>query len=278
MADAEKDLVTAYFQKAEEDHTDMNLIFMLDMCQICTVRAPCVMIKNRHFVVRVPLDRLKDKQIIWGGEVHGYFSVRTTDSKTIHFRSRLARIYNAPPDSLFLVMPLPPHIDHEQRRNSRRVDIDRDSASGFGVWYGSLEGGNDKSLPQQIWRPFENEECELGELSASGMRLDFQSDNPLVNQLVIDTPVLLKGDFGSKGKPMPLFILGKVVRKMPRKDKEGLMSVGCHFNSFRKTASAEGELWFKADPSEGIAVVSQWLGRNFRGTSSLSHAEDKNKQ
>lgn len=268
---SQKERITLYFQKALEDHTHINLIFMMDMCQFCNIQAPLTMIKNRHFVLRVPLETVKEDKIIWGAEVHGYFSVRLDDKETIHFKSQLVRIYNAPPDSLFLVLPLPGHVDHEQRRNSRRVDLDPDKADGFGVWYGSLEGGDENELPQQIWRPFHDEDCELGELSASGMRLDFSEENPLVNQLAVDTPVLLKGDFGSKGRPNPLFILGNVVRKMPRKDKPGLMSVGCHFFSWRKVVGAENDRWFKADEMEGIATVSQWLMRNFRGSSSLAH-------
>lgn len=276
MADAEqKDLVTFYFQKAYEDKVDVTLMFIMDMCQFANLRAPLVMIKNRHFVLRVPLQTLKDAKIIWGADINGYFSVRTDDRKTIHFKSRLVRIYNAPPDSMFLVLPLPTHIDHEQRRNSRRVDLDPDSADGFGVWYGSLEGGNENELPQHVWCPFKESECELGELSASGMRLDFAADNPLMMQLAIDTPVLLKGDFGSKGHPQQLFILGTVVRKMPRKDKEGLMSVGCHFFSWRKVVGGDNERWFKADDQEGIALVSQWLMRNFKGSSSLAHTNNK---
>lgn len=257
--------VLSYFQKAQEDQVDINLLFLMDMCQFSAVHAPCVMIKNRHFVVRVPLEKLKEQQLIWGADVNGYFTVRTDDRRTIHFKSKLVRLYNAPPDSMFLIFPIPSHVDYEQKRNSRRVDINRETAGGFGVWYGSLEGGDETSLPQQIWRPFENEDCQLGELSASGMRLDFDANNELVDQLAMDTPVLLKGDFGSPGKSLPIFILGTVVRKMPRRDKEGLMSVGCHFNSWRKVLGNDTR-WFKADPREGIGFVSRWLGRNFRGS------------
>ncbi len=271
--DLQADRITFYFQKAIEDHVDINLMIFMDMCQFSSFRAPCVMIKNRHFVMRVPLQTVKEKQIIWGADVNGYFSLRLDDKETIHFKSKLVRIYNAPPDSLFLVMPLPKQLDHSQRRNSRRVDIGQDDADNFGVWYGSLEGGNENELPQQIWRPFNESGCFLGELSASGMRLDFSADNPLMRLLTIDTPVLLKGNFGSATRPQSIFILGAVVRKMPRKDKEGLMSVGCHFTSWRKINGIENESWFKADEMEGIAIVSQWLMRNFRGSSSLGHIQ-----
>lgn len=275
MADIdERELVTSFFQKAYEDQVEINLIFLMDMCQFASLRAPCVMIKNKHFVVRVPLEKLKEQQIIWGADVNGYFTVRTDDRRTIHFKSKLVRIYNAPPDSMFLIFPIPRQVDYEQKRHSRRVDIDRDTAHGFGVWYGSMEGGDTTTLPQQVWRPFENEDCELGELSASGMRLDFDSNNQLVSQLSLDTPVLLKGDFGTPAKPMPIFILGVVIRKMPRRDKEGLTSLGCHFYSWRKVEGQDVR-WFKADPQEGIASVSQWLSRNFRGSSSLAHKDKK---
>lgn len=267
--------VAYYFHKAYEDKVEVNLIFLMDMCQFSAIHAPCVMIKNKHFVLRVPMETLQDTQIVWGAEVNGYFTIRIDDAETIHFKSKLVRIYNAPPDSMFLVLPLPKYIDHEQRRNSRRVDLDPTHAGGFGVWYGSLEGGDEKELPQQVWRPFEDSECELGELSASGMRLDFSGDNPLVQQLALDTTVLLKGDFGAKNHPQELFILGTVVRKMPRKDKLGLMSIGCHFNSWRRVPGGDNERWFKADEQEGIAIVSQYLIRNFKGTSAVSEQKPK---
>lgn len=264
-----QDKINEFFNKAHEDQVMINLMFMMDMCQFSIVQGQCTMIKNKHFVVRVPMATLKEKQIIWGADVNGYFSVRTDDRHIIHFKSKLVRLYNAPPDAMFLIFPLPKTIDAEQRRNSRRVDLDSASAEAFGVWYNSLEGGDDLSLPKQVWKEFHQDDCDLGELSASGMRLDFQSSHPLVNTLAIDTIVLLRGDFGTKTRPQPLFVLGTVVRKMPRKDKEGLMSVGCHFTSWRKVSGPDSEQWFKADPQEGIAIISTWLGRNFRGSSSL---------
>lgn len=264
---AESEELEFYFEKACEDRVEIYLMFLLDKCQFSSVHGPCTMIKNRHFVVRVPLEQIRHTQIIWGAEVSGYFTVRTEDLKTIHFRSRLVRLYNAPPDSLYLILPLPKKYDFGQRRNSRRVEIDPANAEAFGIWYGSMEGGDMESIPQQIWKPFRNDDCELGELSASGMRLDFQSDNNLINQLTIDDPILLKGNFGTESKPAPLFVLGSIVRKMSRKDAEGLMSVGCRFRSWRKIDGRANERWFRASEQEGIAQISQWVGRNFHSLS-----------
>lgn len=262
MADeAKAEKIAAYFDRAYADKVDINLTFMLDKCQFSSLRAPCVMVKKGYFVVQTPIRKVQNEKIIWGAEVEGFFTVRLDDTETIHFRTRLARIYNAPPDSLYLTMPLPNSIDYGQRRHSKRVNIDRNSAAGFGIWYGSMEGGNAEHIPQQIWRPFENEDCQLAEFSASGMRLDLKEDNPLLGKLALDDPILLKGDFGTKSQPRPLFVLGSVVRKMPRRDREGWISIGCRFRSWRKILGPEGERWFKADNLEGIPLINQWLVR-----------------
>lgn len=271
----EKDKIAAYFEKAYEDRVDINLMFLLDKCQFSELRAPCVMVKNRHFVVRAPLEKLRHEQIIWGAEVDGFFTVRLDDTETIHFKTRLVRIYNAPPDSMFLTFPFPRTIDYHQRRQSKRVNVDRHSAEGFGIWYGSMEGGDLEHIPQQIWRPFENDQCELAEFSASGLRIDLKADNPLTSKLVLDTPILLKGDFGSRGKPQPIFVLGTVVRKMPRKDRDNWTSIGCHFRSWRKIQGNDTEHWFKADPAEGIALINQWLIRYSMRTPSRAHLEEQ---
>lgn len=257
----QRELAESYFQKANEDNVDIQLLFLLDKCHFSLIKGRCVMLKNRHFVVRIPLEKLENQQIIWGADVEGYFSVRTDDIKPVHFRSRLVRMFNAPPDSMFLIFPIPERIDHEERRNSRRVNIDRESAHGFGIWYGALEGGDMNSIPAQVWKPLENSDCELGELSASGMRLDFSQNNPIANMLQIGDPILLKGDFGTDAKPAPIFVVGSVARKMPRIDAQGYMSVGCHFTSFRHILGQNAQRWFRAHPQEGIGLINQWLRR-----------------
>lgn len=266
--------IEAYFQKAHEENVEITITFLLDKCQFSIIRGPCVMVKRGYFVIRVPLERIRKEQIIWGAAVNGFFTIRMDDTETIHFKSRLVRLYNAPPDSMFLAFPLPSSIDQGQRRHSKRVDIDRDYAEGFGIWYGSMEGGDMEHIPQQIWRPFEDGQCELAEFSASGMRLDLKADNPLLGKLALDDPILLKGDFGSRAKPQPLFVLGNIVRKMPRKDREGCMSLGCRFRSWRKIKGPEGERWFKADPTDGIPLINQWLIRYSVGVPSRAHLEE----
>lgn len=257
----EAEKIDRLFQKAYEDNVDINLMFLLDKCQFADVRGPCVMVKNRHFVVRIPLAELDRTQIVWGAEVDGYFAVRIDDLKPVHFRSRLVRMYNAPPDSMFLIFPYPEHIDHEERRNSRRVNIDRESAHGFGVWYGMLEGGDLTAIPKQVWRALENSECELGEISASGMRLDFAPGAAIANTISAGDRILLKGDFGTEARPSPVFVLGTVARKMPRRDREGWTEVGVHFGSFRHLLGQNSERWFRAHPQEGIGLINQWLRR-----------------
>lgn len=277
MADAEKeDRIAAYFVRACDDRVDINLTFLLDKCQFSSLRGPCVMVKKGYFVVQTPIKKVQNEKLIWGADVEGFFTVRLDDTETIHFKSKLVRIYNAPPDSLYLTMPLPKSIDHGQRRHSKRVSIDRHSASGFGIWYGSMEGGNAEHIPQQIWRPFENEDCQLAEFSASGMRLDLKDDNPLLGKLALDAPILLKGDFGARGKPQPLFVLGSVVRKMPLREREGWMSIGCRFRSWRKVAGPESERWFKSDAQEGIPLINQWLIR-YALMPSRAHLEEAKK-
>lgn len=258
----EAETIDELFQKAYEDNVNIQLMFLLDKCQFSSISGPCVMVKNRHFVVRIPLAELENEQIIWGADVDGYFTVRTDDLKPIHFRSKLVRLYNGPPDSMFLIFPYPEHVDHEERRSSRRVNIDRDSAHGFGIWCGALEGGDISSIPRQVWRPLENSECQIGELSASGMRLDFKEQSPLASSISIGDAVLLKGDFGSDARPAPVFVIGNVARKLPRKDENGLISIGCHFNSFRQLLGPNSERWFRAHPQEGIGLINQWLRRH----------------
>lgn len=273
MAD-QSEQIAEYFKKAQEEQAMVSLSFLFDKCKFSEIRAPCVMVKNNYFVVRAPVEQIKREKIIWGADVEGYLTVRMDDTETIHFRSRLARMYNAPPDAMFLMLPLPRSFDHGQRRHSKRVSIDRDSSDGFGVWYGSMEGGDLEHIPQQIWRPFENGECELAEFSASGLRIDMKADNPLAAKLNIDDPILVKGDFGTKSKPQPLFVLGSVARKMPQRGRDGWVSIGCHFRSWRKINGNDGERWFKADGSDGIALINQWLIRYSLGSPSRAHQEE----
>lgn len=255
--------VDYYFNLAIEQGTDFNLFFLLDRCPISHVHAPCVKVKNRHFVARAELEEIERNPIVWGADVRGYFTVRDNDVVNCHFTTRLARIYNGPLNSLYLVFPLPGVIDHNQRRFSRRVNIDRETASEFGIWTATLEGGDAETLPQAKWRPLHNYECELGELSASGLRLDVREDTALCERMGINDLILLKGDFGRPGKPFPLFVVGTVVRRMPKPDSEGIICFGCHFISWRKVAAREGQTWFKADPEEGIGQIAQWISRNF---------------
>lgn len=277
MADAPgSESVAQLFQLAIEQEVRVNLTFLMDLCQFSIITGQFAFFKNRHFGVRADLRQLREKQVIWGADVDGFFAVRTElDRQVVHFKSKLVRLYNAPPDSMYLIFPLPAYVDDAQRRHSRRVELGRESSASLQAWYGVMEGGDQVGLPQQVWKSLRENQCEIGELSPSGMRLDFQADNAISGQLLVDTPILLKGEFGPKSKQDQLFVLGTIVRRMSRKDKDGIMSVGCHFFRWRRIAGADSETWFKADPQDGIALISQWLRNPYRGISRPSQEEQK---
>lgn len=264
MADPNRDDTSYYFNLARADYAVINLFFYLDKCELSHVRGTCVMIKNGHFVVRVPLKELDDHPVVWGCEVQGYFSVRDVDIVHCHFKSRLARLYNGPPDSMYLIFPLPLTIDHNQRRFSKRVNLAGDVSEGFRLWHGAMEGGGPDSLPEMRWLGLEKSFCVLAELSASGMRLEMPENSPFCARLSVNDLVLLKGDFGAPGKLSPLFVLGVIIRKMPKLEMEDVMCIGCHFLSWRKVEGRPGQTWFRADTQEGIGAIAQWLARNYR--------------
>lgn len=255
------------FTLARSQGVPINLVFLLDKCEVSRFAAPCIMIKNGHFVIRAELEQLAQHPIIWGSEVSGYFVI-VDDGKpvTCHFLTKLVRIYNGPLNSVYLVFPLPDALDHNQRRFSKRVNLDRESTEGFGVWYGRLVNGGPEALPELFWTPLENEECELSELSASGMRLDALESCPLSYSCLHD-PLLLKGDFGRPGEPNPLFVRGVIVRSMAKPDAEGVTSYGCHFVAWRKVITPHPNTWFRAD-EDGVAAIAEWLNRNFRAVAS----------
>lgn len=262
MADPREDEVTYYFKLAVEQYAEMSLVFMLDMCPYSRINALCVGVKNGFFIARVLMEEVNSQPLIWGSDVNGYFTVRDEHIVHCHFKSKLVRLNNAPPDALFMAFPLPANIDHEQRRFSRRVNLDEDTEHKLKVWHSYMFGGDFETPPQMRWESLKNRNCELVELSANGMRLELEEKNPLFPKLSVADNVLLLGDFGSPSKPAPLYILGNIVRKMPKPDVEGVMCIGCHFNSWRKVPG-DGT-WFRADPQEGIGQVAQWISRNFR--------------
>lgn len=260
--------VVYFFDLAIQQYADLNLFFYLDKCEYSHIKSMCVGIKKGHFITRTPLAQIAKTPIVWGTEVNGYFSVRDTRLETCHFRTNLARIYNAPPDSIFLVFPLPRVIDHNQRRFSMRVNLDEEVADKFGVWHGILEGGDDTALPALRWLGLDPRHCPLAELSANGMRLDFAEKSPMLEKMSINDEMLLRGNFGIPKKPVEIFALGNVVRIMPKLESEGMVSVGCHFRAWRKTDSPFSQAWFKADTEVGIGVIAQWLARNFKAVRS----------
>lgn len=260
-----KDDPAFFFELAIRQLAKINLFFHIDKCEYSSLKAVCAGIKNRHFIVRVPLAEIDKTPIIWGSEVSGYFTVRDDELTFCNFRTRLARIYNAPPDAIFLVMPLPRHIDHDQRRFSKRVNLDESWPERFTVWHGMMDGGNMEAPPLLRWMSLEARHCELAEMSATGLRIDFSEKSPILAKIAIEDEILLKGNFGTPGKDNYVFVLANVVRIMPKPDMEGVVSVGCHFRSWRKVVEDRAsQTWFRVDTHEGIGFVAQWLGRHTR--------------
>lgn len=253
-----------YFGLACRERARINLFFTLDMCHISNIRATCVMIKNGHFVVSAPIEEIDRQPIVWGTETSGYFTVRDADLVHCHFKSRVARIYNGPPNAMFLVFPLPESIDHQQRRFSLRVPMDKDNTDKFQVWYGGIEE-KDEKLPAMRWRAVEPPLCALGDISASGLRLDISDKDPLAESIDVNDLVLLRGDFGPKGKPLHLSVMSLVRRKMPGQRDKNIVSVGCHFLKWRKMQGALSHEWFKPEADVGVPIIGQWVSRNSGG-------------
>lgn len=259
-----QDTVAYFFDLAIKDYTTINLIFYLDKCEYSSLNAMCVGIKNDHFITRVSIEAVENSPIVWGTEVAGYFTVRDVNVVACNFRTRLVRIYNAPPDALFLVFPLPKFIDHDQRRFSKRVTLDPEKAAEFGLWHGTFVNGSSSELPQLRWGALENRHCSFAELSANGLRLDFDEKSPILAKMALKDEILLRGNFGTRTRADNIYVLGNIIRIMKKPESEGITSVGCHFRAWRKVDAAVNQAWFKADPREGIGQISKWLSTNFR--------------
>lgn len=253
-----------FFELAAQQYADIWISFYLDRCPYSRLQATCVGLKNGHLVARASLGEIGRQPIVWGTQVHAYFSVRDVDVVHCHFVSRLTRLYSAPPDSMLLVFPLPERLDHSQRRFSRRVEIKEDKIADFGLWHGALYGDNAEKLPQFRWEQLQGAFCSVGEISANGMRLDLNEAGPHAARITVNDWILLRGDFGAAAKSSPIFVLGNVVRKMADPQTEGIVCAGCHFMSWRKVSGANSNTWFKAGNEEGIAMIAQWISRNFR--------------
>ena len=266
MADENRDLDKSawYFKLAVEQYVEINLFFYVDKCLYSSLRALCVGIKKGHVITRAPLETLMHKSIVWGSEISGYFTVRDLEIEHCHFTSRLVRLYNSPPSSMFLVFPEPQIIDHQQRRFSKRVNLDEETGEKFDAWHGEMDSGNMETLPRLRWTPLKNRQCELDEISANGMRLTMNAQSPMAARIGVNDLILLKGNFGVPTKPVNLFVLGRIVRKLPDPEDKEIIQAGCHFFSWRKVDDTRNSNWFRADTQEGIGQIAQWVSRNFR--------------
>lgn len=270
MAESEREINDSnyYFNLAVEQYSEINLYFYVDKCLYSNLRALCVGVKKGHVITRAPLDQIEHNSIVWGSEISGYFTVRDIEIEHCHFTSRLIRLYNSPPSSMFLVFPLPRAVDHQQRRFSKRVAIDEDNSDKFEVWLGEMDAGDSSTLPRLRWTALKHRQCEIDEISANGMRLAMFAKNPMAAKVGVNELVLLKGDFGYPGKPANLYVLSRVVRKMPDPEDNEIVQAGCHFFSWRKVDDSRNSNWFRADSQEGIGLVAQWVSRNFRNLQS----------
>lgn len=252
-----------YFDLACAERAKISLFFSLDSCHISNITATCAMVKNGHLVALAPIRDVEREPIVWGTETDAYFAVRDVDLVHCHFRSRVARIYNGPPEAIFLVFPIPETIDHKRRRFALRMPLSSEQSASFRVWHGEAEEKDDK-LPALRWNALEPDFCVLGDISSAGLRLDLPEKHPAADNIGINDAVFLRGDFGSTTKSLPLSVIGLVSRKMPGKNDPGLIQIGCKFLKWRKTG-ARDTAWFKAEQNMGVSAIAQWISRNFRG-------------
>ena len=78
----------------------------------------------------------------------------------------------------------------------------------------------------------------IGRHIISGLRVDISEKNSIAEIIDINDPVLLHGDFGQPGKPLPLSLIAIVRRKMPAQKEKDIVSIGCHFFEVAKKSMA----------------------------------------
>ena len=96
------------------------------------------------------------------------------------------------------------------------------------------------------------------------MRLDMAEKSPVASRINVNDRILLRGNFGTAGRPTQIFVLGVVIRKMPDPEDEEQLSIGCNFLNWRKVEDTRNTSWLRSDPQEGIGIIAQWISRNFR--------------
>lgn len=264
LSNYKKEGVEYYFDLAVRQYAMAELFFSFDHCPYSQLKALCVGVKKGYLITRVDLQKIDNKQIIWGSDVNGYFTIRDDTIIHCHFKSRLIRMYTAPANSMFLVFPLPRAIDFNQRRFTRRVKPEEDFLRSLNIWHGELQGGDMENLPKLRWISLKNQPCELGEISANGLRLEMATNSSLTPRMNINDRILLRGDFGNPNRPAMIFVLGDIVRKMVDPEDEEISSVGCAFINWRKVEDNRNTSWLRCDPQEGIGLIAQWISRNFR--------------
>lgn len=129
------------------------------------------------------------------------------------FTSRIVRLYNGPDKSMYIVFSMPEFMSHNQRRDSVRVSLTRESLPDFKVWHGSLSEGGVSKLPVLNWTELEADSCQLVDISATGMRIDVRNTCGIYSRIFPGEQMLLRGDFSRQGKPpYRVFIIGNIMR------------------------------------------------------------------
>ena len=151
--------VTYYLELAREQRVWFHLDFFLDEFQISHLRSTCVAVKGDHFAVRCLVEDISRQPLIWGGEAKCYFTVNDGQRIPCDFTSRIVRLYNGPDKSMYIVFSMPEFMSHNQRRDSVRVSLTRESLPDFKVWHGSLSEGGVSKLPVLNWTELEADSC-----------------------------------------------------------------------------------------------------------------------
>ena len=251
--------VTYYLELAREQRVWFHLDFFLDEFQISHLRSTCVAVKGDHFAVRCLVEDISRQPLIWGGQAKCYFTVNDGQRIPCDFTSRIVRLYNGPDKSMYIVFSMPEFMSHNQRRDSVRVSLTRESLPDFKVWHGSLSEGGVSKLPVLNWTELEADSCQLVDISATGMRIDVRNTCGIYSRIFPGEQMLLRGDFSRQGKPpYRVFIIGNIMRAVHKQGTADFRSFGIRFQRWQKLDESHSS-WFKVDRHGGMDFVAAWV-------------------